>query len=99
MHCRSTTLTFDLEVFDGENVLHIRYVSPAFKQFLAPVPLIDDRPLGAARQDQVGFVSDLQMLYICVPEPRVERLVGVEAIAVPFVYCCGASLECQMKSL
>lgn len=40
-------LTLDSEVFDGEDVLHVRYVSPAVKLFLAPVPLIHDGPLGA----------------------------------------------------
>lgn len=89
---QAAALTFDPEVFDREDVLHVRYVSPAVKLFLAPVPLVDDRPLRAAGQDQVGFVGDLQILYICVPEPWMEGLVGVEAIAVPLVDGGGASL-------
>lgn len=75
-------------MFDGEDVLHIWYVSPAVKLFLAPVPLIHNRPLGAAGQDQMGFVGDLQIFNVCVPVPRVEGLVGVEAIAIPFVNRC-----------
>lgn len=69
---QATALTFDPKVFDGEDVLHLRYVSPAVKLFLAPVPLVDNRPLGAAGQDQVGFVGDLQIFYVRVPVPRVE---------------------------
>lgn len=84
--------TFDPEVFHREDVLHIWYVSPAVKLFLAPVPLIHNRPLWAAGQDQMGFVGDLQIFNVCVPVPRVEWLVGVEAIAIPFIHCCGASL-------
>lgn len=92
---QAAALTFDPKVFDGEDVLHLWYVGPAVKLFLAPVPLVHHRPLGAAGQDQVGFVGDLQVFYIRVPVPRVERLVGVEAIAVPFVHCRGAGLRGQ----
>lgn len=77
----------------GVDILHLWDVSASVKQLGAFVPLVDDRPLGAAGQDQVRFVGDLQIFYICVPVPWVERLVGVEAIAVPFVHCCGASLQ------
>lgn len=91
MHCY-LSLTFDSKVFDREDVFHFWYVCPAVKLFLAPVPLVDNGPLGAAGQNQVRFVGNLQIFYICVPEPRVQRLVGVEAIAIPLVYCCGASL-------
>ena len=90
---RSGALTFDPEVFDGKDVLHIWYVGPTVELLLAPVPLVDDRPLGTAGQDQVGFVGDLQILNVCVPEPWVEGLVGVEAVAVPFVDCRGAGLR------
>lgn len=69
---QAAALTFDTEVFDREDVLHIWYVSPAVKLFQASVPLVHNRPLGAAGQDQVGFVGDLQIFYICIPEPRVE---------------------------
>lgn len=89
---QAAALTLDPKVFDREDVLHVWYVSPAVKLFLVPVPLVHNRPLGAAGQDQVGLVGDLQIFYICVPVPRVERLVGVEAIAVPFVHRCGAGL-------
>lgn len=72
MACKNKPLTFDLKVFDGEDVLHLWYISPAVKLFLAPVPLVHNWPLGAAGQDQVGFAGDLQIFDICVPEPRVE---------------------------
>lgn len=94
---RSAVLTFDLKVFDGEDVLHLRYVSPAVKLLLAPVPLVHDRPLGAAGQDQVGFVGDLQIFHVCVAVPRVQGLVGVEAVAVPFVHRCRAGLREEPK--
>ncbi len=69
---QAAALTFDPEVFDGEDIFHLRYVSPAVKLFLAPVPLVDNGPLGAAGQDQVGFVGDLHVFYVRVPVPRVE---------------------------
>ena len=69
---QDAALTFDLKVFDREYVLHLWYISPAVELFLAPVPLVHNRPLGATGQDQVGFVGDLQVLYVCVPVPRVE---------------------------
>lgn len=79
-------------MFDRKDVFHIRYVSPAVKLLLAPVPLVHYGPLGAARQDQMWFMGNLQIFHICVPVPRVQRLVGVEAVAVPFVHGCGSSL-------
>lgn len=42
---QATALTFDPEVFDREDVLHLWYVGPAVKLFLAPVPLVDNGPL------------------------------------------------------
>lgn len=39
----------------------------------------------------MGTARDLQILHVCVPVPRVQGLVEVEAIAVPFVDCRGAS--------
>lgn len=69
---QATPLTFDTEVFDREDVLHVWYISPPVKLFQASVPLVHNRPLGAAGQNQVGFVGDFQIFYICVPVPRVE---------------------------
>lgn len=69
---QAAALTFDSKVLDGEDILHLRYVGPALKLFLAPVPLVDDRPLGAAGQDQVRLVGDLQIFHVCVPVPRME---------------------------
>lgn len=77
MVCKNTAiqaeaLTIDLKVFDGKDVLHIWYVSATVELLLTPVPLIDYRPLGTAGQDQVWFVGDLQIFYVCVAIPRVE---------------------------
>lgn len=69
---QATALTFDPKVFGGEDVLHIWYIRPAVKLLLAPVPLIHNRPLGAAGQNQMGFVGDLQIFNICVPVPWME---------------------------
>lgn len=85
-----------MEVFDREDVLHVRDVGPAFKLFLAPVPLVDHGPLRAAGQNQVGFVGDHQVFNVCVPVPVVEGLMGVEAIAIPFVDSGGTGL-CWIK--
>lgn len=74
------------------DVLHLWDVGAPFKQLGAFVPLVDDRPLGAAGQDQVRFGGDLHVLHIGVPVPRVERLVRVEAIAVPLVNGSGTGL-------
>lgn len=83
-----------MKVFDREDVLHLWYVSPAFKLFVVSVPLVNDRPLRAAGQNQVGFVGDHQIFDVCIPVPVVEGLVGIEAITVPFVDSGGAGL-CQ----
>lgn len=69
---QATALTFDAEVLDREDVLHIWDVSPAVKLLEASVPLVHNRPLGAAGQDQVGFVGDLKIFHVGVPVPRVE---------------------------
>lgn len=61
-----------MKVLDREDILHVRYVSPAFKLFLASVPLVDDGPLRAAGQNQVGFIGDHQIFNVCVPVPVVE---------------------------
>lgn len=82
-----------MKVFDREDILHVRDVSPAFKLFLASVPLVDDGPLRAAGQNQVGFIGDHQIFNVCVPVPVVEWLVGVEAIAIPFVDSGGTGLR------
>lgn len=97
--CKNKPLTFDPKVFDGEDVLHLWYVSPAVKLFQAPVPLVHNWPLGAAGQDQVGFAGNLQIFNIGVSEPRVKWLVGVEPIAVPFVHRCGAGLQEKQLSV
>lgn len=76
---------FDLEMLHSVDVLHLWDVGTSVKQLGAFVPLVDDRPLGAAGQDQVRFGGDLHVLHVSVPVPRVERLVRVEAIAVPLV--------------
>lgn len=61
-----------MKVFDREDVLHVWYVSPAFKLFLASVPLVDDGPLRAAGQNQVGFIGDHQIFNVRVPVPVME---------------------------
>lgn len=76
---------FDLEMLDGVHVLHLRDVGAAVKQLGAFVPLVDDRPLGAAGQYQMGFGGDLHVLHVGVPVPRMERLVRIEPIAVPLI--------------
>lgn len=81
-----------MKVLDRIDVLHLWNVSASFELLGTFVPLIDDRPLGTAGQDQVRFGGDLHVLHIGVPVPRVERLMGVESIAVPFVYGGGAGL-------
>lgn len=67
------------------NVLHLWDICASVKLLGGLVPLVDDGPLGAAGQDQVRFGGDLQVLHIRVPVPRVEGLMGVEAVAVPLV--------------
>ena len=81
-----------LKMLYSVDVLHLRDVCASVKQLGAFVPLVDDRPLGAAGQDQVGFGRDLHVLHIRVPVPRVEWLVRVEAIAVPLVDGGGTGL-------
>lgn len=76
----------------GVDVLHLWDVGASVKQLGAFVPLVDDRPLGAAGQDQVWFGGDRHVLHIGVPVPWVEGLVRVEAIAVPLVDGGGTSL-------
>lgn len=83
---------FDLEVLHGVNVLHFRDVGAPVEQLGGFVPLVDDRPLGAAGQDQVRLGGDLHVLHIRVPVPRVERLVRVEAVAVPLIDGGGSGL-------
>lgn len=76
---------FDLEMLHGINVLHLWDVGASVEQLGAFVPLVDDGPLGGAGQDQVRFGGDLHVLYISVPVPWVEGLMGVEAVPVPLV--------------
>lgn len=83
----------DVKMLDGVDVLHLRNVRAPFELLGAFVPLIDDGPLGTAGQDEVGFGGDLHVLHVGVPVPMVERLMRVEAIAVPFVYGGGAGLR------
>lgn len=83
---------FDLEMLHGVDVFHLWDVGASVKQLSALVPLVDDRPLGATGQDQVWFGGDLHVLHVGVPVPRVERLVRVEAIAVPLVDGGGTGL-------
>lgn len=71
----TSSLTFDPEVFDGEDVLHLGNVGAAVEALQAPVPLVHHGPLGAAGQDEVGLVGDLHVLHVRVAVPRVERLV------------------------
>lgn len=79
-------------MLDGVNVLHLRDVRASVKLLGGLVPLVDDGPLGAAGQDQVGFGGNLQVLHICVPVPRVEGLMRVEAVTVPLVDGGGTGL-------
>lgn len=78
---------FDLEMLHRVDILHLWDVGASLKQLGAFVPLVDDRPLGAARQDQVGFGGDLHVLHISVSVPWVERLVGVEPVTIPLIDC------------
>ena len=80
-------------MFDGEDVLHLRDVGAAVEALEAAVPLVHHGPLGAAGQDEVGLVGDLHVLHVRVAVPRVQRLVGVEAVAVPFVDGGGTGLQ------
>lgn len=80
----------DLEVLHSVDVFHLRDVGAPVEQLGAFVPLVDDRPLGAAGQDQVRFGGDLHVLHVGVPVPRVQRLVRVEAVTVPLVDGGGA---------
>lgn len=82
----------DLKMLHSVDVLHLWDVGPPVEQLGSFVPLVDDRPLGTAGQDQVRFGGDLHELHICVPVPRVERLVRVESVAVPLVDSGGAGL-------
>ncbi|KAG7216332.1 hypothetical protein INR49_021736 [Caranx melampygus] len=63
---------FDLEVLHSIDILHLWNVGASVKQLGAFVPLVDDRPLGTAGQDQMGFGGNLHVLHICVPVPRME---------------------------
>lgn len=63
---------FDLEMFDGVDVLHLWDVGASVKQLGAFVPLVDDGPLGAAGQDQVRLGRELHELHVSVPVPRME---------------------------
>lgn len=83
---------FDLKMLHSVDVLHLWDVGASVKQLGAFVPLVDDRPLRAAGQDQVRLGGDLHIFHIGVPVPWVERLVRVEAIAVPLVDGGGTSL-------
>lgn len=82
---------FDLEVLYRVDVLHLWDVGAPVKQLGAFVPLVDDWSLGAAGQDEVRFGGYLHVLHICISVPRVERLVGIEAVAVPLVDGGGSS--------
>lgn len=84
-------LALDLEVLNCVNVLHLWDVCAAVEQLGGFVPLVDDWPLGAAGQNQVRLARDFQVLHIGVAVPRVQGLVGVEAVAVPLVDRGGAS--------
>lgn len=73
----------DLEMLDSIDIIHIRNVCTAHKLLL--VPLIDNRALRAAGQDEVGLASNLQKFSICVTIPRMQGLVGIEAVTVPAI--------------
>ncbi len=80
-------------MLDGVDVLHLWNVRPSVELLLTSVPLVDNRPLRAARQNKVGFARDFQILHVSVTVPWMERLVRVEAVAVPLVHRGGASLR------
>lgn len=80
------------EVFDHLYVSQIRDLGPEDKLFLAPVPLVNRRWLGGAGEDEVRLPAHLQELHVDVAIPRVEGLVGVEAIAVPAINAGGTGL-------
>ena len=85
-------------MFDGEDVLHLGDVRAAVEALVAAVPLVHHGPLGAAGQDEVGLVGDLHVLHVRVAVPRVQRLVRVEAVAVPLVDCGGTGLPGGQRS-
>ena len=85
-------LRLHLEVLDGVHVLHLRDVGAPLKLLAALVPLVDDGPLGAAGQDEVGLGGDLHVLHVRVAVPLVQGLLRVEAVAVPLVHGGGARL-------
>lgn len=70
-------------MLDSIDIIHIRNVCTAHKLLL--VPLIDNRALRAAGQDEVRLASNLQKFSICVTIPRMQGLVGIEAVTVPAV--------------
>ena len=69
----------------GQHVLHVGDVTVGDELLRAFVPLEDDGDLGAAGQDQVRLSVDVDELSVRVPEPLVQRLVRVEALAVPLI--------------
>lgn len=75
------------ETLHRKHVLHVGNVTVGDKLLRTFVPLEDDGDLGAARQDQMRFPIDIHKFGIRVPEPLVQRLVGVESFAVPLIHC------------
>ena len=82
----------DPEVFHCHHVLHVGDLSLLDELLVAAAPLVDDRHLGAAGQDEVGLAVHVQELCVRVAEPLVQRLVRVEALVVPLVQCGQARL-------
>lgn len=80
------------EVFDH---LHVRRVSDLGVEgelALAAVPLVDHRGLRRAGEDEPWLALYLQELHVGVTVPRVQGLMGIEAVAVPTVDAGGACL-------
>lgn len=79
--------TLHPKTLHGQHVLHVGDVTVGDKLLRAFIPLEDDGDLGAAGQNQMRLPVYIDELRIRVPEPLVQRLVGVEPFAIPFVHC------------
>lgn len=75
------------EALHSQHVLHVGDVAVGDELLGTFIPLEDDGDLGAAGQDQMRFPIYVNKLGVRVPEPFVQRLVGVEPFAVPFINC------------
>lgn len=73
----------DPEGLHAHHVVHVRYFLKENKPLGALVPLVDDRDLRTAHQDERGLPVQVDELCIRVAEPLVEKLIREEAGVVP----------------